>query len=128
MRLEECKQCLAWEIRTSEKVRGMDFGGGEEGRSGWRAVFGLSIAGEEFWALQPGSLCIPVQPTWATYSYLPHPSRPPHSIRLQARVHTRVSRQAAANHLPLALREIPPTPPQEASSCPFRIVHAFFAG
>jgi hypothetical protein len=28
MRLEERKQGLAWEIRTSEKVRGMDFGGG----------------------------------------------------------------------------------------------------
>ena len=34
MRLEERKQGLAWEIRTSEKVRGMDFGEKKERRAG----------------------------------------------------------------------------------------------
>jgi len=39
-----------------------------------------------------------------------HPSCPPHAMRLQLRAHTKVSRQAAANHLPLGGREksIPP--------------------
>jgi len=108
MRLEERKQGLAWEIRTSEKVKGMDFGGG---RRKVRLVGCI-------WALYcrrgilGAATRLIMHPTWAIYSYLPHPLRPPHSIRLQARVQARLSRQAAANHLPLALREIPPTPPR----------------
>jgi hypothetical protein len=104
MCLEERKQGLAWEIRTSEKVRGMDRGEKKEGKAGGLYLGSLRQEGD-FGRCNRASLCIPAQPTWATYSYLPHPSRPPHSMRLQARVHTRVSRQAAANHLPLGLRE-----------------------
>jgi hypothetical protein len=78
---------------------------GEEGRKAVGLYLGSLRQEGDFGRCNRASLCIPAQPIWASYSYLPHPSRPPHSMRLQARVHTRVSRQAAANHLPLGLRE-----------------------
>ena len=129
MRLEERKQGLAWEIRTSEKVRGMDLGRRrKEGLAGCRAVFRLSKAGGELWALQSGLTLHPRAAHLGDLQLSP-PSLTPSQLNAAAGQSPYKSVEAgnSESSTPWSERVILPTP-QEASSYPLRIVHAFSAG
>jgi hypothetical protein len=77
----------------------------EEGRKAGGLYLGSLQAGGGFWGLQSGLTLHPRATHLGDLQLSPPSLTPSHSMRLQARVHSRVSRRAAANHLPLGLRE-----------------------